>query len=117
MKPSHMDKHLNAFFGAMADPTRRAVIERLVDGPATVSEIAAPHDMALPSFLKHLRKLEEAGLVRSEKAGRVRTVHLEAAPLAVAEDWLARQRRVWEGRLDRLQALAERMAREERNGE
>jgi len=112
-----MDKHLNAFFGAMADPTRRAVIERLVDGPATVSEIAAPHDMALPSFLKHLRKLEEAGLVRSEKAGRVRTVHLESAPLAVAEDWLARQRRVWEGRLDRLQALAERMAREERNGE
>ena len=108
MKPSHMDNHLNAFFGAMSDPTRRAVIERLVNGPATVSELAAPHDMALPSFLKHLKKLEEAGLLKSEKVGRVRTVHLEAAPLAVAEDWLARQRLVREGRFAPLQALADR---------
>ncbi|KNG94923.1 ArsR/SmtB family transcription factor [Pseudaestuariivita atlantica] len=104
-----MDNQLDSFFGAMADPTRRAVIERLTQGPAPVSELHAPHDIALPTFLKHLRKLEDAGLVRSEKRGRVRTVHIEAAPLAVAEDWLARQRRVWEGRLDRLSHLADRL--------
>ena len=108
-----MANQLDSFFAAMADPTRRAVIERLVQGPAPVSELHAPHDIALPTFLKHLNKLEAAGLVRSAKAGRVRTVHLEAAPLAEAEHWLNRQRRLWEGRLDRLQALVEEM---ERNG-
>lgn len=102
---------MNDFFAALADPTRRAVIERLAEGPAPVSELHEPHDIALPTFLKHLRKLEEAGLVRSEKKGRVRTVHIEAAPLAEAEDWLRRQRRIWEGRLDRLSALAEEMER------
>lgn len=110
-----MDNRLNAFFAALADPTRRAVIERLVAGPAPVSELHAPHDMALPTFLKHLKRLEAAGLVRSEKAGRVRTVHIEAAPLAAAEDWLARHRRMWERRIDRLQALAEKLERDERN--
>ena len=104
-----MANHLDSFFGAMADPTRRAVIERLTEGPAPVSDLHAPHDIALPTFLKHLKVLEAAGLVRSEKRGRVRTVHIEAAPLAEAEDWLKRQRRVWEGRLDRLDALALRM--------
>lgn len=107
-----MTNHLDSFFGAMADPTRRAVIERLTRGPAPVSELHAPHDMALPSFLKHLKRLEAAGLVRSEKRGRVRTLHIEAAPLAEAEGWLARQRRIWEGRLDRLSALAEHIERQ-----
>ncbi|MEL7104495.1 MAG: metalloregulator ArsR/SmtB family transcription factor [Pseudomonadota bacterium] len=107
-----MDNQLNDFFAALADPTRRAVIERLTAGPAPVSELAAPHDMALPTFLKHLKKLEAAGLVRSEKAGRVRTVHIEAAPLKAAEDWLGRQRGIWEGRLDRLSGLAERISKE-----
>lgn len=107
-----MDNQLNDFFGALADPTRRAVIERLTAGPAPVTELAAPHDMALPTFLKHLKKLEAAGLVRSEKAGRVRTVHIEAAPLRAAEDWLSRQRSIWEGRLDRLSSLAERISKE-----
>ena len=106
-----MDNDLDSFFAALADPTRRAVIERLVRGPAPVSELHAPHDIALPSFLKHLKKLESAGLVRSEKSGRVRTVHIEAAPLAQAESWLNQQRRLWEGRLDRLQALAESLER------
>ncbi|GGF70551.1 MULTISPECIES: ArsR/SmtB family transcription factor [Mameliella] len=101
-----MANHLDSFFGAMADPTRRAVIERLVGGPAPVSELHAPHDMALPSFLKHLRKLESAGLIRSEKQGRVRMVHIEAAPLAEAEHWLARQRRLWEEQTDRLESFA-----------
>lgn len=108
-----MDNQLNAFFGALADPTRRSVIERLTTGPAPVSELAEPHDMALPTFLKHLKKLEAAGLVRTEKAGRVRTVHIEAAPLKAAEDWLGRQRKIWEGRLDRLADLAERISKEE----
>lgn len=103
---SHMTNQLDAFFAALADPTRRAVIERLTKGSAPVSELHAPHDMALPTFMKHLSKLEAAGLVRSEKKGRVRTVHIEAAPLAAAEDWLSSQRKVWEGRLDRLERLA-----------
>ncbi|MGP6087364.1 ArsR/SmtB family transcription factor [Antarctobacter jejuensis] len=101
-----MANQLDSFFGALADPTRRAVIERLIAGPAPVSDLHAPHDMALPSFLKHLNKLEAAGLVRSEKQGRSRIVHIEAAPLATAEDWLARQRQIWEARTDRLQAFA-----------
>ena len=107
-----MTNHLDSFFAAMADPTRRAVIERLASGPAPVSVLHQPHDIALPTFLKHLKKLEEAGLVRSEKAGRVRTVHIEAAPLAQAEHWLQKQRRLWEGRLDRLGALAEALERQ-----
>lgn len=106
-----MANHLDRFFSAMADPTRRAVIERLVAGPAAVSDLHAPHDIALPTFLRHLKVLEGSGLVRSEKKGRVRTVHIEAAPLAEAEDWLKRQRRLWEGRLDRLDALAEALER------
>ncbi len=100
---------MDAFFSALSDPTRRAVIERLVTGPAPVKELHAPHGIALPTFLKHLKVLESAGLVRSEKKGRVRIVHIEAAPLAQAEGWLHRQRRLWEGRLDRLAMLAERL--------
>ena len=111
---SDMANQLDTFFSALADPTRRAVIERLTEGPASVTELHAPHDIALPTFLRHLKVLEAGGLVRSEKAGRVRTVHIEAAPLAKAEDWLGRQRRIWEGRLDRLGALAERIEREAR---
>lgn len=112
---SRMANSLDTFFGAMSDPTRRAVIERLTQGPAPVGELHAPHDIALPTFLRHLKVLERAGLVRSEKKGRVRTVHIEAAPLARAENWLARQRLVWEGRMDRLSALAERIERTDDN--
>lgn len=111
-----MASNLDAFFSALADPTRRAVIERLTAGSAAVSELHAPHDMALPSFLKHLGKLEAAGLIRSEKKGRVRTIHIEAAPMAEAEGWLKQQRRLWEGRLDRLSALAEQIERESNDG-
>ncbi|GGL68263.1 ArsR/SmtB family transcription factor [Wenxinia marina] len=107
-----MTNSLDAFYSALSDPTRRAVIERLVRGPAPVSELHAPHDIALPTFLRHLKVLEAAGLVRSEKAGRVRTVHIEALALADAEGWIERQRRIWEARLDRLDALAERLETE-----
>ena len=108
-----MANQLDHLFAAMADPTRRAVVERLTRGPAPVSELHDPHDIPLPTFLRHLSRLEAAGLVRSEKKGRVRTVHLEALPLRAAEDWLSRQRALWEGRLDRLQALAEELDRKE----
>lgn len=106
-----MANQMDDFFAALADPTRRAVVERLVAGPATVTDLHDGHDMALPSFLKHLTRLEEAGLVHSEKRGRVRTVSLQPEPLAKAEAWLATQRKLWEARTDRLAALAERLER------
>lgn len=109
-----MTNQLDTFFAALADPTRRAVIERLAGGPATVTELAQPHDMALPSFMRHLHVLETTGLVRSVKKGRVRTCHIEAAPLIEAQGWLAWQRAVWEGRLDRLDALAQSIDQFER---
>lgn len=109
---SKHDPRLDAVFHAMADPTRRAVVERLMRGPASVSDLAAPHGIALPTFLKHLKVLEASGLVRSEKTGRIRTCHIEAAPIAAAEDWLSRQRRVWDQRLDRLDALVNRLEEE-----
>ena len=95
----------------MADPTRRAVIEQLAGGKATVSELAAPHPIALPTFMRHLKVLEDTGIVRSVKKGRVRTCTLEAAPLIAAQGWLAWQRAVWEGRNDRLAAIAEDLER------
>lgn len=91
-------------FRALGDVTRRAVIERLGRGPASVSELARPFDMALPSFMQHLQVLEQAGLVTSHKQGRVRTYRLRAAPLVHAESWLASQRAAWEQRLDRFDA-------------
>jgi DNA-binding transcriptional ArsR family regulator len=91
-------------FQALADPTRRAVVERLSGGPAAVSELARPFKMALPSFAQHLKVLEDCGLVRSRKAGRVRTYQLAPRPLKVAEDWLTSRRALWERRLDQLDA-------------
>ena len=95
----------DAVFRALADPTRRRVLERLGRGPASVGDLAKPFEMALPSFLQHLRMLETAGLVSSEKVGRVRTYRLVPERLKLAEDWLARQRRLWEARLDQLDDL------------
>ncbi|MFO0600871.1 MAG: metalloregulator ArsR/SmtB family transcription factor [Myxococcaceae bacterium] len=89
-------------FKALGDPTRLAVIERLSRGPASMTELARPFDMALPSFLQHVTLLEECGLVRSKKEGRVRTFTLHATPLRAAEHWLSKQRTEWEARLDRL---------------
>jgi len=99
--------HLTEVFQALADPTRRAVLEQLRHGPASTSDLARPFRMALPSFAQHLRVLERSGLVRSHKAGRVRTYRLLPRPIAVAEHWLARQREDWERRLDRLDAHLE----------
>lgn len=100
---------LDTVFHALADPTRRAVLQRLSQGTASVSELAKPFDMALPSFLQHLRVLEDSGLVRSRKDGRVRTCEMRAEPLSNAERWIVEQRKAWEGRLDRLAAYLEQL--------
>ncbi|KAA0021747.1 ArsR/SmtB family transcription factor [Antrihabitans cavernicola] len=93
---------LDALLRALADPTRRAVVERLGKSPAVVSELAAPFSMALPSFLQHLRVLEDAGIVTSYKLGRVRTVSLRPGALDVLHLWLGEQRTPAEGQADRL---------------
>ena len=93
---------IDSVFRALADPTRRDVLERLCKSPGSVSELAEPFDMALPSFVEHLKVLEGCGLVRSTKVGRVRTYRLVPKRLRVAEDWLAQQRTLWERRLDQL---------------
>lgn len=103
---------LDREFQALANPTRRAVIEHLVRGPATVSELADPFSMALPSFVQHLRVLEESGLVDSEKRGRTRTFRIKHRRLKRIGDWLAKQREEWEKRLDQLDAYAESMERD-----
>jgi DNA-binding transcriptional ArsR family regulator len=97
-----MLNQLDQVFQALADPTRRAMVERLIRGPASVSELSRPLAMSLPAVMQHLQVLEACGLVRSEKAGRVRTCHIEPGTLRVAEAWIASQRTAWEGRLDRL---------------
>jgi DNA-binding transcriptional ArsR family regulator len=93
---------LDRVFRALGDPTRRAVLSRLCAGPAAVSELARPFDIALPSFTQHLDVLERCGLVRSKKVGRVRTYRLVPQPLEAAERWMAQQRALWERRLDQL---------------
>jgi DNA-binding transcriptional ArsR family regulator len=95
-------RDLDQVFQALADPTRRKVVERLGRGPASTSELARPFDMALPSFLQHLAVLERSRLVRSRKEGRVRTYRLDPRRLHAAEHWLEAQRRRWERRLDQL---------------
>ena len=94
---------LDYTFRALADPTRRAVIARLIQGPASVSELAEPFDMAMPSLMQHLRVLETGGLITSSKQGRVRTCQIEPVQLQRAQDWIASQRALWETRLDRLE--------------
>ncbi|MBK0398987.1 winged helix-turn-helix transcriptional regulator [Limibaculum sp. M0105] len=110
------EPNLNLVFSALSDPTRRAVIARLARGPATVSELAASHAMALPSFLGHLGKLERAGLIRSTKSGRVRSCALTGAGLAPAQDWLSRQRALWETRLDQFDDYVTGLMKERDDG-
>lgn len=93
---------LDLMFQALADPSRRIMIERLSQGPASVSELAKPLAMSLPAVVQHLQVLETSGLVRSQKVGRVRTCEIDPAALNAAEYWISARRRTWEGRLDRL---------------
>lgn len=96
---------LDRRFHALADPTRRAMLERLVKGPAAVSELAAPFGMALPTVMQHLKVLEGSGLIRSEKQGRTRTCAIDPSALRQVESWFDAQVRLWESRLDALDAL------------
>jgi DNA-binding transcriptional ArsR family regulator len=96
---------LDLAFQALGDPTRRAIVERLVQGPAAVSELARPLPMSLPAVMLHLKVLEESGLVKSHKTGRVRTCRVDPAMLSQAEQWITRRRHMWEARLDRLGAF------------
>jgi DNA-binding transcriptional ArsR family regulator len=104
---------LDLAFQALADPTRRGMLARLSQGPASVSDLARPYAISLPAVMQHLQALEASGLVRSEKKGRVRTCRLEPKALSAAEAWIAEQRALWEARLDRLEnVLAELQAKE-----
>src|ERR1700731_4780759 len=97
-----MTATIDTVFQALADPTRRTMVERLSRGPASVSELAQPLDMSLSAVVQQLRLLEASGLVRTEKAGRVRTCRIEPEALRAAEVWIAERRARWERRLDRL---------------
>ena len=96
------DAILDLAFQALADPSRRAMVDRLVQGPATVSELAKPLAMSLPGVMQHLAVLEASGLVISEKVGRTRTCKIDSRVLSQAEQWIAERRALWERRLDRL---------------
>jgi DNA-binding transcriptional ArsR family regulator len=98
---------LDTVFHALADPTRRAVISRLLGGAAPVKRLSEPFDMGLPAFMKHLSVLEASGLIHTEKQGRVRTCRVDAERLAAAEGWLSEQRAIWQGRTDRLADFVE----------
>ncbi len=100
-------------FRALSNPTRRQVLERLSVGPATVSELAAPFDMQLPSFVQHLSVLEESRLVTSKKRGRVRTYEIAPERFKVVEHWLTERRRMWEARLDRFDQHVKRLKEKE----
>ena len=100
-----LNYQLDRTFAALADPTRRAMVERLVQGPATVSELAKPLPMSLPAAMLHLKVLEESGLVTSQKTGRVRTCRIDPKMLSQAEQWVSERRQMWERSLDRLGAF------------
>ena len=100
-----LNYQLDKTFAALADPTRRALVERLVQGPATVSELARPLPMSLPAAMLHLKVLEDSGLVTSQKIGRVRTCRIDPKMLSQAEAWVAERRQMWERSLDRLGAF------------
>lgn len=102
-------------FIALSDPTRRAVVQKLSEGSATVSQLANPFDMALPSFTQHLGVLENAGLIVSRRKGRSRVCSLNPLALKDAEDWMASYRKQWESRLDRFEAHLENIKEEKTN--
>ena len=101
---------LDRVFKAIADPTRRAIVDRLAQGEASLTELAEPFDMSLPAVHQHLRLLEDAGVVVTSKTGRVRTCRLDPKVLRKAEEWFARRRGMWERRLDALEAYLARNA-------
>jgi DNA-binding transcriptional ArsR family regulator len=113
-RPGASEQQISRVFRALSDPTRRAVLAQLSLKPASVTELARPFKMALPSFAQHLTVLEECGVVRSHKEGRVRRYQLIPQPLAAAEDWMVAQRTIWAQRLDQLEEYVEQLKAEER---
>ena len=105
---------LDSAFSALADGTRRAIVERLASGEACVTDLAPPFRMSLPAVSKHLRVLEDAGLVRRRREGRTHYLSLSGEPLGAAAEWLERHRRFWESSFDRLAAMLEKEARAEK---
>lgn len=117
---SHMAKHdpaLDLIFQALSDPTRRAMLAQLGQGVQAVSDLARPTGLALPTVLRHLSVLEGAGLITTEKSGRARLCQARPEALAPAADWLAGQRALWEGRLDRLGAYVQTLMKDARDGD
>ena len=112
---ANQQTQLSDVFYALADPTRRAIVGVLGGGPATVSALAAPFEMALPSFMKHLAVLERSGVIRSNKVGRVRTCELRTKALSPAERWITDQRAAWEARSDRMAAFARQLHQEKQD--
>ena len=108
---------LNATFHALSDPTRRAVIQQLGHGQATVSELAEPFEITLPTFLKHIAVLEASGLVTSRKAGRIRTCSLNRRRLAIVQSWVEVQHQIWDGQPERLAKFVETRSRKSRKNE
>src|SRR6478735_3800705 len=108
-----LNNNLDKTFAALADPARRAIVDRLVSGPASVSELARPLPMSLPAVMLHLKVLEESGLVTSRKEGRVRTCQIEPQMLSQAEKWVGERRQMWERSLDRLGAFLEQAGPED----
>ena len=109
------DSHIETTFSALADPTRRAVVQALSNGPRAVSQLAKPFEMALPSFTQHLSVLERAGLIISKREGRSRICSLNPLALKAAEEWMATYRQQWERRMDRYEAHLENMKTEKPN--
>ena len=106
---------LDSVFHALSDPTRRAVLQQLFDGPASIKSLAEPFDMALPSFLKHISVLEDSGLIGSKKVGRVRTCRIKPKKLAATESWMTDQRMYWESRTDRMIDYVEAIEKKEKD--
>jgi DNA-binding transcriptional ArsR family regulator len=115
MSPVATD-HLSVIFGALADPTRRAILARLADGEATVNELAAPFQMTLPAISKHLKVLEKAGLISRGREAQWRPCKLEAEPLRDAADWVNRYREFWESSFDKLDAHLKRLMKGSADG-
>jgi DNA-binding transcriptional ArsR family regulator len=109
MKTEELDKT----FAALADPTRRAILERLMEGDATVAEIGRPFDMSMPAISKHLKVLEHAGLISRDREAQKRPSHLEVERLREATEWMERYRQIWEARLDRLEVQLEKIQKQQ----
>jgi DNA-binding transcriptional ArsR family regulator len=111
------DDQLSVIFGALADPTRRAILARLADGDATVTELAEPFSITMPAISRHLKVLERAGLISRSRSGQWLSSTLEAAPLKEATDWMERYRQFWDASFDRLDAHLRRVRQQQESAE